>query len=61
MKKIEILLEIKGETQKAYLFSDGVFTEWVPKSQVELDCDGGVGDTVVATMQAWVAEDRGFI
>jgi hypothetical protein len=61
MKKIEILLEIKAETTKAYLFSDGVFEEWIPKSQVVLDCDGGRGDTVVVTMADWIAEDKGFI
>ena len=61
MKKIEICLEIKAETTKSYLFSDGVFEEWIPKSQIELDQDGGIGDTVIVTMPEWIAEDRGFI
>ena len=59
--KIEICLEIKRETDAAFLVTDGVSEEWLPKSQIELDQDGGEGDTVIITMPEWLATTKGFI
>jgi len=52
---IDIAAELKGETEKAYRIFDGTRTEWVPKSQVEMNDDG------TFTMPVWLAEERGFI
>ena len=61
MEKIEICLEIKKETEKAFLVTDGDVEEWLPKSQIELDQNGGEGDTVIITMPEWMAEKKEFI
>lgn len=52
----DIAGEVRGETDKAYRFYDGVRTEWVPKSQVEWDAD-----EQIMTMPLWLAEDKGFV
>ena len=44
-----------GETDKAIRLSDGIKTEWVPKSQVEDNGDG------TFTMPEWLAKEKGFI
>jgi hypothetical protein len=51
----DMAAEIKGETDKAWRLSDGIKTEWVPKSQVEDNGDG------TFTMPEWLAKDKGFI
>ena len=61
MEKIEICLEIKKETEKAFLVTGGDVEEWLPKSQIELDQNGGEGDTVIITMPEWMAEKKEFI
>ena len=61
MNKIEICLEIKKETKMAFLVSDGDEEVWLPKSQIELDQDGGEGDTVIINMPEWLAMDKRFI
>lgn len=52
---IDIAVEVRRETDKAWLLSDGDREEWVPKSQVEDNGDG------TFTMPEWLAQDRGFI
>ena len=54
-KLIDIALEIKEETEKAYRVSDGTFLEWIPKSQVENNEDG------TFTMPEGLAKEKGFI
>ncbi len=44
-----------GETEKAFRLSDGVTTEWVPKSQVEENGDG------TFAIPEWLAKEKGFI
>lgn len=52
---VDIAAEIRGETDKAYRLSDGVKTEWVPKSQVEDNGDG------TFAMPEWLAKEKGFV
>lgn len=52
---VDIAVEVKGETDKAYRVFDGDKTEWVPKSQVENNNDG------TFTMPEWLAQEKGFI
>jgi serine phosphatase RsbU (regulator of sigma subunit) len=52
---VEIAAEIIHETDMAWLLSDGITEEWVPKSQVKDHEDG------TFTMPYWLAEEKGFI
>lgn len=59
-KEIEdVTVELRHETEKAYLVSDGGEPKWFPKSQVELEKnrDG----TYVLTAPVWLLKDKGFI
>lgn len=60
-EEVEICAEILHETTQAYWITDGDIKEWVPKSQVDLDQDGEVGDTVNFTMPEWLAIEKGFV
>jgi hypothetical protein len=60
-RPVEICAEIKRVTPTALLITDSRTEGWIPKSQVEMDQDGGVGDTVVFTMPEWLAIEKGFI
>lgn len=51
----DVAAEIKRETEKALLLSDGATEAWVPKSQVEDNRDG------TFTMPEWLAKDKGLI
>jgi hypothetical protein len=53
---IDITVEIRAETEKAYQVFDGKITVWVPKSQVEYD-----PDNKTIAMPAWLATDKGFV
>lgn len=57
---IDIACELRGETDKAYRIFDGKTTEWVAKSQVELEREPGA-TTYVCTMPVWMAKEKGFI
>jgi hypothetical protein len=61
VRDVEVCLEIKKETPLALLVTDGDKECWLPKSLVEMDQDGGPGDTVVFTMPDWLAEKKGLI
>jgi RNase P/RNase MRP subunit p29 len=54
-KLVDIAGELRGETDKAYRIFDGARTEWVPKSQSQMNDDG------TFTMPEWLAKERGFI
>ena len=56
---IDIAVQVKGETQSAYYVYDGKRTEWVPKSQVELDIVGK--SSAILTLPVWLATEKGFI
>jgi hypothetical protein len=53
---VDIAAEKLGETHAAYRIFDGTKVEWVPKSQVEYDEDGGI-----FTMPEWLAKEKEFI
>ena len=62
MEKIEIMAEVKNETDSAFLLSDdGVTTQWVPKSQVDCSPNPQKGDTIVFEMPEWLAIEKGFV
>lgn len=54
-KLIDLALEARGETDRAYRLTDGTTTEWCPKSQVEDNGDG------TFTMPEWLAKEKGWI
>lgn len=53
---IDIAVDLKRETEKAYLVSDGAQEVWLPKSQVEYD-----EDAKTMAMPEWLAKDKGLI
>ena len=55
-KIIDLALELRHETLKAYLVHDGVRDVWLPKSLVEFDPDG-----TIFTMPEWLAKDKELI
>ena len=54
-KLIDIAAVAEHETEKAWCITDGVTTEWVPKSQAEDNHDG------TFTMPEWLAKQKGFM
>lgn len=55
MKKyVELELELKYETEKAYFVTDGYDEFWLPKSQVDYD-----GDEFI--IPEWLAIKRGLV
>lgn len=52
---VDIAVQKRGETEKAFRLFDGVRTEWVPKSYVEENGDG------TYAMPEWLAIEKGFI
>jgi hypothetical protein len=56
---IDITVEILHATEKAYLLSDGVRREWVPKSVCEVELKEGT--IYVVTLPIKWATDKGFI
>ena len=53
---VDIVGEIKGETEKAYRFFDGKVTVWLPKSQCQWD-----EDDKTMTMEEWLAKEKELI
>lgn len=54
-KKIDITLDVVGETLGAYQVTDGDIFTWLPKSQVEPEKQCGPGDTVSFEVPEWLA------
>jgi hypothetical protein len=52
---IEVALEVRHETARAWLVSDGGEPVWLPKSQCENNDDG------TFTMPEWLATEKGFV
>lgn len=52
---VDIHADLKHETEKAYLISDGSREAWIPKSQCERNDDG------TFSMPEWIAMDKGLI
>lgn len=62
-RSIDVCLLILVETDKAYktcIEATDKETYWLPKSQVKLDQDGGVGDTCIFTLPEWLAIEKGL-
>lgn len=55
---IDIAVDLKAETDKAWLVFDGTKQGWVPKSQAELYKEG---NRITLTLPAWLAEEKGFL
>ncbi len=53
---VEIEGELKGETEKAYRFSDGIRNGWLPKSMVEWH-----PDDKIMVMPVDLAIEKGFV
>lgn len=59
-KQIEIAVQIRVETEKAYLVFDGKTEAWIPKSQItDYSEDDGVIKTIF--ISEWMAEQKGLI
>jgi hypothetical protein len=54
-KLVDIAVAVEHVTEKAWLLTDGVTSEWVPKSQAEDNRDG------TFTMPEWLAKKKGFM
>jgi len=52
---IEIAVDLRHETEKAFLLHDGSKEVWVPKAEVESNNDG------TFSTPEWLAMDKGFI
>jgi len=59
ISNVEITVEIKAETELAYLVSDGDLEMWIPKSQIE-EFDRS-GDIATFQIPEWLAEEKGLI
>ena len=51
----DIACEVRRETERAWLVSDGYAEVWLPKSQVENNGDG------TFTLPEWMAREKGPI
>lgn len=61
-EKIEIMAEVKAETDNAFLLSDdGENVQWVLKSQLDHNPNPQVGDTIVFEMPEWLAIEKEFV
>lgn len=61
---IDIAGVIHAETAAAILFSDTAHREdakWLPKSQIEIEMDGGRRDFVTVTMPERLAVEKGLV
>ena len=57
----EIVVEIKGETDMAFLVSDGDTQVWIPKSQIENPEDCILGKTSTIEIPEWLALEKELI
>lgn len=60
MPKIELAVEIIGETDQALRVYDGNVTAWIPKSQITDTCEvNGKIETIF--IPEWIANDKGLL
>jgi hypothetical protein len=55
---IDLAVEIRHETARAFLVHDGHRDVWIPKSQCEVTETSGPS---VITLPEWLAKDKGLI
>jgi len=60
MSDIEIAIEVKARTDKAFLVSDGVTECWLPRSQIS-DWSGDDESPDSIFIPEWLAFDKGLI
>ena len=61
MSDIEISVEVRAKTPKAWLCYDGLTETWVPVSQINdytVEKDGTVTSIFISE---WLAEQKGFV
>ena len=58
---VEFCGELKHPTPGAYLVSDGIHEEWLPRSQVISMRRIGIGDDFVFVIPYWLAKKKGII
>lgn len=59
-EEVEIDVDVRHETDKAYLVYDGKREVWIPKSQIT-DKLVQKGKIVQITLPEWLAKDKGLI
>jgi hypothetical protein len=57
-KVVDIAVELRHETEKAYFVNTGEGEMWLPKSQVEYYKER---TTEIVTMPYWLAREKGLI
>jgi len=59
---IDIVVQLKAETDKAWLVNDGTKDVWVPKSQCKLYKDAPLGrNEKILTLPEWLAHEKELI
>lgn len=58
-KLVDLEVELRHETDKAWLIYDGKIEQWIPKSQAELDLKSDVRGTL--TLPEWLAKEKELI
>lgn len=58
---IELDVKLLAETDKAIRVSDGITTEWIPKSQLEDEAEHLDHGLVRIIIPEWLATDKGFV
>lgn len=58
---IDMMFELRHETDLAILVSDGGEPVWLPKSQVEVEPAASPSGLVSVTLPEWLAEEKGLI
>lgn len=61
MSDIEISVEVRAKTPKAWLCYDGKIEDWVPVSQINDYCQERDGTITSIFISEWMAEQKGFI
>lgn len=60
-KEVEIAVEIKRETEKAYLVFDGDKEVWIAKSQIKDYCEGESGKITSIFLPEWLCLEKGLL
>lgn len=57
----EITCELVAETPMAILVNDGDVEVWLPKSQIEIERNGGQSGLVKVTAPSWLLSGKGLV
>lgn len=57
---IDLTVELRRETEKAVLVTDGGDAVWLPRSQIEIDLTDD-GKAHVVTLPEWLASEKGLL